>query len=381
MVWLTERRVRLYCGLIILFYLCCWSAMLWFTCQPDNKRVCDFVQFWTAGKLANEGKLAAIYDFDTFIKEEQAVLGRYIDPIVFRYPPTLLLVVRGLAYLPYGFAYGLFAFCSVVAFTIVSYVIYPHSFVPWLVLACPIVYENVSFGQNGLINGAIFGLSLHFLQKRPLLAGFFFGLLTYKVHLVWLVPFALISGRHWKTLIVMVATALLMVLLSLLFLGQSSWQAFAAITGPNTFFQPVVSFADMVTPWGGVYLVTENVSLAWAVQLPLTLCAPVQIFWLWRQDVSFSLKAAVLLLLALISSPYAFVYDLSLMGLALIFLVKEGVQEREEKYFILAWSFVFLSSLLAAAHSLPLAPLVVLAMTGLAWRRLLIAIIAGGTSS
>ena len=376
MVWLTERRVRLYCGLIILLYLCCWSAMIWFTCQPKNKRFCDFVQFWTAGKLVQEGRETSIYDFDFFVAQEQKVLGRHITPVVFRYPPTLFPIVKLLAYLPYGIAYGLLVLISVFTFVGVCYLIYPHSYSYWLVLACPIVYENVSFGQNGLINGVFFGLALYFLQKRPLLAGFFFALLTYKVHLVLLVPFALLAGHHWRTLLSMVGTALLMVGLSLGLYGTEVWQLFFSISGPNAVFQPVVSFADMVTPWGAIYLATENASLAWVGQIIVSLFSLGLILWLWRKEVSVSLKAALLLLLSLLVTPYAFVYDLTFLGLALIFLAMDGVQEGEEKFFLFSWSFVALSSLVAAAHSLPLAFLVLLSMTVLTCRRV---VIAGGT--
>ena len=378
MVWLTERRVRLYCGLIILFYLCCWSAMIWFTCQPTNKRFCDFVQFWTAGRLVQEGQEKKVYDFCFFVAQEQKVLGRHITPVVFRYPPTLFPIVKVLAYLPYGFAYGLFVFFSVFAFVGACYVIYPHRYSFWLVLACPIVYENVSFGQNGLINGAIFGFALYVLRKRPLFAGLFFGLLTYKVHLVLLVPFALIAGRHWRALFSMVATASLMVGLSLVLYGFDVWQLFFSVSGPNAVFHPVVSFADMVTPWGAIYLLTENASFAWGVQIIFSLLSLGLVIWFWRKDVSFYLKAALLLLLSLLVTPYAFVYDLTFLGLALIFLAKDGVQDGEEKFFVFSWSFVALSSLVAAAHSLPLAFLVLLSMTALSLRRLLI---PGGTKA
>ena len=378
MVWLTARRVRLYCGLIILAYVLCWGAMIWFTSQPKVKRVCDFVSFWMAGKLVQEGKIAEVYDFDTFIIREEALLGRHIAPIVYRYPPTFLPFVSLLAHFSYEVAYGLFVFLSVLAFVTTCYAIYPHSYCPWLVLSCPILYENVSFGQNGLLNGVLFGLALYFVQKRPILAGILFGLLTYKVHLVWLVPFALIAGRHWRVLVTMVATALFLVLLSLFLYGVPAWQAFLKVSGPDAIFQPVVSFADMVTPWGAVYLMTENVRLAWLLQVPFTVGSLLLLLWTWKQEVPFSLKAATLLLLCLVATPYALVYDLSFLGLAMIFLAKDGAEAREEKYFIIAWSFVFLSSLLAAAFSLPLAQLILLSMVYITWQRV---IVAGGTKS
>lgn len=50
--------------------------------------------------------------------------------------------------------------------------------------------------QNGFLSAGLFGGALVLLERRPVLAGALFGLLTYKPHLGLLVPIVLIADWH-----------------------------------------------------------------------------------------------------------------------------------------------------------------------------------------
>ena len=64
-----------------------------------------------------------------------------------------------------------------------------------LALAFPATFINLFHGQNGFLNAALLGAALLALDRRPVVAGILFGLLSYKPHLGLLVPLALLAGR------------------------------------------------------------------------------------------------------------------------------------------------------------------------------------------
>ena len=88
------------------------------------------------------------------------------------------------------------------------------------------VCVNLGHGQNEFSSAGLLGLGLLSLERRPVLAGFFFGLLTYKPQMGFLLPLVLIADRQWIAFLTAAATALAMSLLSYLILGAKSWHAF-----------------------------------------------------------------------------------------------------------------------------------------------------------
>ena len=86
----------------------------------------------------------------------------------------------------------------------------------WLVLAFPGTIINFIHGQNGFFTANIVGRRPFILEKRPVLAGIFFGFLSYKPQFGILIPFALIAGKYWKTIFSAFLTSIFLIILSLL---------------------------------------------------------------------------------------------------------------------------------------------------------------------
>jgi uncharacterized membrane protein len=101
---------------------------------------------------------------------------------------------------------------------------------PWaLFILLPIsgaVVQNIAAGQNGSLMAFFLAGALLTLERRPTVAGLFFGLLTMKPQLALLIAPALIVGRHWRALIAMSATVLAGIVISVIAFGMEIWVVF-----------------------------------------------------------------------------------------------------------------------------------------------------------
>jgi hypothetical protein len=97
------------------------------------------------------------------------------------------------------------------------------------------VLANFIAGQNGFLSAALIGGALLCIERRPLLAGFFLGLLTYKPHLGLLFPIVLAASGHWRTFAAATATAVAMACASWIAFGSAAWSAFFADIGPTSY--------------------------------------------------------------------------------------------------------------------------------------------------
>src|SRR6185369_1312226 len=163
----------------------------------------DYPAFHMAGKIALDGRLAELYDFDVQESYEQGMPRDGLLP--FLYPPFVAAFYAPLAMLPYRAAYALFtliAFASIAASLVL---LRPLSATirrdPWLagalVLAFYPMFRAVLGGQNTALTLLILcGMWRLLHDGRDVAAGLLLGVLAYKPQL--LVPVAgvvLLAGR------------------------------------------------------------------------------------------------------------------------------------------------------------------------------------------
>ena len=82
----------------------------------------------------------------------------------------------------------------------------------WLLLALayPAVFVNFAHGQNGFLIAGLLAGGVLMLDRRPLLAGVLFGMLTLKPHFGLLIPIVLLATGRWRTIAAACATTLLL---------------------------------------------------------------------------------------------------------------------------------------------------------------------------
>jgi arabinofuranan 3-O-arabinosyltransferase len=296
----------------------------------------DFVNVWSAGKLALEGHPALAYDWDIQKQVQVAVLGQsYEGNFAWHYPPPFLFVASLLAHFPYAVAYVGWAAISLVPYLAVMRVIVGRPFGLLLAAAFPVVLTNTLVGQNGFLTASLIGGTLYLIPLRPVLSGICLGLLSYKPQYGLLFPLVLIAASQWTVLFTAGCVALAMALLSWLAFGTESWQAFFH-------WMPMFSQAFLTegrAPWGKMQSIFALVryfggseQLGWVFQWIMSGTVAVLLALMWRSRISYPLKAAALAAGTLLVTPYLFLYDMMVLAIPVALLVRIGLKHKFQRY-------------------------------------------------
>src|SRR5713226_10032471 len=110
--------------------------------------------------------------------------------------------------------------------------------------------------RNAPLTAGLFGAATLLVDRRPLLAGLFFGALCYKPHFGLLVPVALAAGGHWRAFAAAFLSAAALCLLSLALFGWEVWHDYlvAAVASPAVYQSGRISFSGFVNLFGAVLL-------------------------------------------------------------------------------------------------------------------------------
>jgi hypothetical protein len=328
--WLDRRRVLAYCSLLLAaeialtgYFVAATHGWLW---RLEAPVATDFVSFYAAGTLADAGTPRLAYDRAAHFAAEQRVREPGIDYNFFFYPPVFLLLCAALAKLPYLVAFLAFEGLTLALFLVVVVRILgersPEMLLP--VIAFPVVFWNFGWGQNGFLTAALMGAGTLLADRRPVAAGLAFGAVCYKPQFGLLIPLALAAGGNWRAFVAATAGTAGLILLSLWAFGLATWQAFfaAALGSPATYAGGGAKFSAFVTPFGAVMLLGGDPTLAWAVQAAATLAVAAFVVFTWRSAPPQPLRGAVLTAAALIATPLAMTYDLTLGAVAVAWLYR-----------------------------------------------------------
>ncbi|WP_425229737.1 glycosyltransferase family 87 protein [Sphingomonas sp.] len=335
----------------------------------------DFSNVWTAGQMAGAGRAAAAWDWPQHYAAQQALHGRGVPFYGWHYPPPFLLVATVLAWLPYVASYLVYQAVTLVAAWLVTRRIAPGAGL--VALGYPAVFVCLGHGQNGFLTAALLGGGLLALERRPVLAGVLFGCLCYKPQFAPVLPLLLLMGRHWRATGTAVVTALALVALTTGIWGVEVWTAFArSLTLTRTV---VIEGADtgaykIVSAFAAVRLNGGGVALAYGVQAIVSATAVIAAaVTAWRGPPA--MRNAIVCAATLLATPYAFDYDMVVLGLAIAFLAADaqasGWRDWEKTALALAWIAPLVGRAVAQATGLPLNLFAILMVAGLAIRRAL----------
>ncbi len=289
----------------------------------------DFIVLWGAGQLTLEGRPADAYDVRAHTAAMSDELGRDVSPIAFAYPPTFLAVIAPFAKLPYLTSMLVWASITlgIYAWVLARIVGRPEGAI-WM-LAPIVTLANFNVGQNGFVTAALLGGGLLLLRTRPIVAGVVLGALSIKPHLGLLVPVALMASGNWRAFGAAAITVTAMIGASIVAWGGTPWLGF--FVSLTTFGSEVASDAyslsyKLQSAYG--LLVTLGLSRELALGLHAIFAVAVAglVAWMWRSRAAFELKAALLAVGAVLTSPYVFIYDLTMLAVAQAFLVAYGLK-------------------------------------------------------
>ncbi|MDB5619131.1 glycosyltransferase family 87 protein [Tardiphaga sp.] len=296
----------------------------------------DFVNVWSAGRLALEGHPAWAWDWEIQKRVQVAVLGQsYPGNFAWHYPPPFLFVAEMLARLPYAVAYAGWAALSFVPYLVMMRAVVGRPFGLLLAAAFPVVLTNTLIGQNGFLTASLIGATLVLLPTRPVLAGICLGLLSYKPQYGLLFPLVLIAAWQWRVFVSAAITAVALAAVSWLAYGTESWQAFFH-------WMPMFSQAFLTegrAPWGKMQSIFGLVRyfggsepLGWMFQGVMTSAVAVTLVVMWRSRLRYEWKAAALATGTLLVTPYLFLYDVMVLAIPVGFLVRVGLAEGFARY-------------------------------------------------
>jgi len=382
--WLTPARARAYS--LILLGICTLAIAGWIAVSDglidrNGKPLgTDFSNVYAAGSLTWQGRPAEAYQPALQHAEEQAVFGgREVPFYGWLYPPFFFSVAFLVASLPYAWGLAIWLAASLAAYLAAMRAILPRPETLLIAAAFPAVFINIGHGQNGFLTAALLGGALHWLDRRPWLAGVLIGLLSYKPQFGVLIPVALLAGGRWSTIGAAVATIAALLAVSFVTLGGGVWHAFA---DSMTFTQTVVleqggiGWEKIQSVFSAMRMWGAGGHLAYAMQIALALMLAASLAWLWQSNAEFELKASALATASLLATPYVLDYDLVALAVGIVFFVRHGLSRGFRTFEIsllaAAWIAPLLSRGVAGATGVPLGLVVLLAFYVFTLRRALI---------
>jgi hypothetical protein len=303
-----------------------WIAGTWLLDAYGRPIANDFVDVWAAGHLALDGNAAAAYDWTLHKAAEVAAVGHDFENYYgWHYPPTFFFVAATLAMLPYSAAALVWLGATLPVYVAAVRHIVGERAGIFIALGSPAVLWNASAGQNGYFTAALMGGALGLMQRRPWLAGFCLGLLSYKPHLGLLFPLALIAGSRWRVFFGAALVTAALAASSWLVFGEASWSAFVEwipTTSHVVLGQGGADFSRLQSLFGLVRMLGGSELLAWQLQGGCAGLLALTVMLLWHSGIAFELKAAALSCAALLATPYLYIYDLVALTIPVAFLLR-----------------------------------------------------------
>jgi Glycosyltransferase family 87 len=384
--WLNEERLTGYARIFLALYLVMtvtWVALSPNLIDPNGKPIGpDFMNVWSAGKLALQGEPEAAYEYNRHYEIQRGALPYREDQVApyfgWPYPPHFLAAAALLALLPYGAALAAWMAATLPVYLAAIRAIFPYRRWWLFALGFPAVFVNFSHGQNGFLSAGLLGLGLASLERRPLVAGLFFGLLTYKPQLGFLLPFVLLIDRRWVAFGAASVTAVALGALSYAAFGAETWQAFVASFEPTRTYvleQGPTGWQKLQSAFAAMRNLGASIETAYAVQAVVTLTTAAAVLWIWRRPVAMSLKGSALATGTLLVTPYVLDYDLMLLALPLAWLTVEGLRTQFLNWEKLTLFGVWLLPLVSrelGTFNLPIGPVVLLLLLSMILRRAMV---------
>ena len=333
----------------------------------------DFVATWAGAKAALTGDPGQYFGYEAFNALLRGYFGAGYPAHIWSYPPHLMLFTWPLGFLPYMTVYVLYCVLGCALYVAVVRDGERRGDHLLLLLLSPAVTLNIWTGQNGFLATALLIGGLLQLDRRPVLSGILFGILTIKPQLGFLLPVMLMLTGRWRVIVAAGATVIVLVALTSAVFGTKVWTDYLhlamptqsrAITEGSGFF-----VANMPTAFMNMRLIGLPAPLTYGLQALIsaaTLAAVVWVFWRPRDPV---LSLAFLVGATFVFTPYAFNYDMVAFGWVMLKLMDRPDNDGLDYALMLAvWVLPFATILIGLA-GLPGSFLPILALTGrLVWR-------------
>ncbi len=328
----------------------------------------DFISFWSAGRATLDGHIEQIHDRRFLFTYPQMIAPDVRYVALWNSPPTFLLIACVLALAPYPVSAIAFFLATLALFVWAMRLALPDARALIFPLTAPAVLYQAGTVQVGLLITSVTGLALHWLDKRPRVAGALVALLAIKPHLAVLWPLLLALSGRWRVFRAAANGTAAFVGAAGLAFGFDAYERFFENLVAS---QRLISEQQITTPaYASLYANLIDLGaplvLATAAHAVSAAAAALAACWLFSRAEK-AVAGAALCAATLLISPYLFFYDftLLLLGAALLGPPRDRFALAAA---VLAWA-AGLSIALGYIAPLPLCPLAAWAVLAAALRR------------
>lgn len=338
----------------------------------------DFLNTWLGGRAALSGGPARWFDADTYQQVVHALLGPASDhdyrSYFWSYPPHLLLLIWPFGLMPYLLAYAVWCAGGLAAFTAVARLGGVRREHLAFVALAPAVAVNIFFGQNGFLSATLLVAGLSLMDRRPLLAGALFGILTVKPQLGVLLPVMLLLTGRWRVMAAAAASVAALVAVTAALYGPAVWTEYLTKVGAQQTW--------LLNHAGGLVLsqipsalyagrrMGLPLEIGWAAQMLETAFALAAVGWTFWRRRDPVLSLALLVTAIFMVTPYSLCYDMVVLGFVLALLrQRDDNAALDHALILVTWALPVLMMVTGILLHLPLAIVVLPAFAGrLLWR-------------
>jgi hypothetical protein len=298
----------------------------------------DFFGIWSWARFEIEHSAALIYDHTA-----QHAFLLSLDPsfplqMPFPYPPFYLLLIRPLGWLSYPVARAIWSAATLLAYMVAVCAPTWRLRVVLFALLAPATAVNLAFGQNGFLTAALLIGGIRLAPSWPVASGILLGLLAYKPQFGFLIVIALFAAGLWRTVLAATLTVAAAVVASLFAFGLEPWTAW--VGAMPDFVAIVDSYRAillhlMPTALANVLALGASDRVAEGIQFAATAAAAAAVWFAFKRapratsspendwGAAGEGRVAVLATASILASPYAFVYDMTLVAAAVSCIVAE----------------------------------------------------------
>jgi hypothetical protein len=333
----------------------------------------DFVNTWLGGQLALTGDPGAFFGPDAYNGLLAERFGPNYPRHIWSYPPQFLLFTWPFGLMPYVPAYLVYTLIGLFGYLAVASEGQLSAQRLLLLIMAPAVIVNVWCGQTGFFVAALLVGGLLSLDRRPILAGVLFGLLTIKPQLGLLIPVMLMLTGRWRTISAATATVALLVAVATIAFGPKVWTAYVNDAMPTQGAVVAKSFehfmVHMPTAFMNMRIAGFSIPVAIATQLVLSALALAAVIWTFWRRRDRDLSNMLLVTASFVATPYAFNYDMVVFGwVAIKLMERSDTDARDYLIMLMVWATPFMT-VPSGMAGLPISVLPMLALGGrLVWR-------------
>ncbi|NBE07058.1 glycosyltransferase family 87 protein [Paragemmobacter ruber] len=281
----------------------------------------DIDTFWLAGWLYWDGRLDDAYRTTTLFAAQATVLDSE-SFMPYTYPPQYNFLSVALGAVPIWISYAIFVPLSFALYVVAVRNLAPGHLGLVFLLIFPAILVNVRTGQNGLLVAGLVALAARGIIAPHLRAGFALGLAAIKPHIAIGIGAAAILTGQWRLAALAIATCLVTLAAAAAVFGTEMFTLMLSASAEAMGFlkMGVYPLHRMVSVYAFLRSFGAPAELALAVQSIFALLTVGGLLFMAYRRVDRVVLVAAAIVAPLFISPYAYDYDMTLVGVALALL-------------------------------------------------------------